>query len=116
MSPFSIRIFVADGDPDGLRLVERSNWIGKAVIFPRTLLPKIKQRDEFSQTGVYLLLGPRPDGEGEMLYVGEGDLRQQPLSALLMPVSLVSPATSKRIVTQLGKTAAISSILLLTKG
>lgn len=25
------------------------------------------------QTGVYLLLGPRPDGEGEMLYVGEGD-------------------------------------------
>lgn len=73
MSPFSIRIFVADGDPDGLRLVERSNWIGKAVIFPRTLLPKIKQRDEFSQTGVYLLLGPRPDGEGEMLYVGEGD-------------------------------------------
>ena len=25
---FSLRIFVADGDPDGLRLVERSNWIG----------------------------------------------------------------------------------------
>ena len=33
--PFSLRIFVADGDPDGLRLVERSNWIGKAVVFPR---------------------------------------------------------------------------------
>ncbi len=33
-TPFSLRIFVADGDPDGLRLVERSNWIGKAVIFP----------------------------------------------------------------------------------
>jgi hypothetical protein len=73
LSPFSIRIFVADGDPDGLRLVERSNWIGKAVMFPRTLLPKVKHRDEFSQTGVYLLLGPRPDGEGDMLYVGEGD-------------------------------------------
>ena len=28
--PFSLRIFVADGDPDGLRVVERSNWIGKA--------------------------------------------------------------------------------------
>lgn len=72
-TPFSLRIFVADGDPDGLRLVERSNWVGKAVMFPRTLLPKIKLRAEFSQTGVYLLLGPREDGEGELLYIGEGD-------------------------------------------
>lgn len=73
LKPFSLRIFVADGDPDGLRLVERSNWVGKAVVFPRALLPKIKQRAELSQTGVYLLLGPREDGEGEMLYIGEGD-------------------------------------------
>eukprot|EP01012_Entosiphon_sulcatum_P052578 TRINITY_DN72265_c0_g1_i1.p1 TRINITY_DN72265_c0_g1~~TRINITY_DN72265_c0_g1_i1.p1 ORF type:complete len:292 (+),score=28.24 TRINITY_DN72265_c0_g1_i1:157-1032(+) len=71
--PFSLRIFVADGDPDGLRLVERSNWIGKAVVFPRALLPKIKGRDEFSQTGIYLLLGPREDGDGDQLYIGEGD-------------------------------------------
>ena len=26
---FTLRIFVADGDPDGLRIVERSNWVGK---------------------------------------------------------------------------------------
>jgi hypothetical protein len=71
--PFSLRIFVADGDPDGLRVVERSNWIGKALMFPRALLPRVKGREELSQTGVYLLLGPRDDGEGEMLYVGEGD-------------------------------------------
>ncbi len=71
--PFSLRIFVADGDPDGLRLVERSNWIGKAVVFPRALYPKVRNRSEFQQTGVYLLLGPRTDGDGEMLYIGEGD-------------------------------------------
>ena len=71
--PFSLRIFVADGDPDGLRVVERSNWIGKALVFPRALLPKVKARDELGQTGVYLLLGPRDDGEGDKLYVGEGD-------------------------------------------
>ena len=70
---FSLRIFVADGDPDGLRIVERSNWIGKAVVFPRALLPNVKQRNEFTQTGVYLLLGPRDDGEGDKLYIGEGD-------------------------------------------
>jgi hypothetical protein len=56
-----------------LRIVEKSNWIGKALVFPRALLPQVKARPELAQTGVYLLLGPRPDGEGEMLYVGEGD-------------------------------------------
>lgn len=71
--PFSLRIFVADGDPDGLRIVERSNWVGKALMFPRTIFPSIKQRNELSQAGVYLLLGPRDDGDGEQIYIGEGD-------------------------------------------
>jgi hypothetical protein len=73
MTPFSLRIFVADGDPDGLRIVERFNASARAVVFPRALLPQLKARPELQQTGVYLLLGPRPDGEGELLYVGEGD-------------------------------------------
>ena len=72
-TPFSLRIFVADGDPDGLRIVDKSNWIGKALVFPRALLPQVKSRPELAQTGVYLLLGPRPDGEGDMIYVGQGD-------------------------------------------
>lgn len=72
-TPFSLRIFVADGDPDGLRLVERSNWIGKAVIFPRALYPKVRERDEFQQTGVYLLIGLRESGSGDQIYIGEGD-------------------------------------------
>jgi len=72
--PFSISIFVADGDPDGLRIVERTNWNGKAVIFPRVFLPKvINQLSEFRQAGVYLLIGPHEDGDGEKLYIGEGD-------------------------------------------
>lgn len=71
--PFSLHIFVANGDPDGLRLVERSNWIGQALVFPRALLPQVKQRDELNKAGVYLLLGPRADGDGEALYIGEGD-------------------------------------------
>jgi len=72
-APFSLRIFVADGDPDGLRLVERSNWIGKAVVFPRALYTIVRNRPEFEQTGVYLLLGPRTGGDGDALYIGEGD-------------------------------------------
>jgi hypothetical protein len=66
--PFSLRIFVADGDPDGLRLVERSNWIGKCVVFPRAIFTTIRGRSEFQQTGVYILLG-----DDKRIYIGEGD-------------------------------------------
>lgn len=73
INPFFLRIFVADGDPDGLRIVDKSNWIGKALVFPRALLPQVKARPELAQTGVYLLLGPRQNDGVEVLYVGEGD-------------------------------------------
>jgi hypothetical protein len=74
-TPFSLRIFVVDGDPDGLRIVDRTNWNGKALVFPRAAWaqPSVATRPELQQTGVYLLLGPREDGEGERLYIGEGD-------------------------------------------
>src|SRR5215471_19276583 len=71
--PFTLRIFVADGDPDGLRLVERSNWIGKAVTFPRALFPKVREREELRETGVHLLIGPRGAADGDQIYIGEGD-------------------------------------------
>lgn len=35
---FSLRIFVADGDPDGLPIVDKSKWIGKALVFSLALL------------------------------------------------------------------------------
>jgi hypothetical protein len=54
MTPFFLRIFVADG----LRIVDKTNWIGKALVFRRALLPQVKTRPELAQTGVYLLLGP----------------------------------------------------------
>jgi hypothetical protein len=74
-TPFSLRIFVVDGDPDGLRIVDRPNWSGKALVFPRAAWaqPSVATRPELQQTGVYLLLGPREDGEGDRLYIGEGD-------------------------------------------
>jgi len=71
--PFSLHIFVVDGDPDGLRLVTRDNRIGRAVVFPRALFTDVRNRDEFQQTGVYLLVGPHERGDGDKLYIGEGD-------------------------------------------
>ena len=54
-TPFSLRIFVADGDPDGLRIVERFNASARAVVFPRALLPQVKARPELQRSGVYFL-------------------------------------------------------------
>jgi hypothetical protein len=34
--PFFIRVFVPTGDPDGLRIVQKSNWPGVGVVFNRT--------------------------------------------------------------------------------
>jgi len=49
--------------------------VGRALVFPRAAWaqPSVATRPELQQTGVYLLLGPREDGEGDRLYIGEGD-------------------------------------------
>jgi len=71
--PFSIKIFLPYGRPDGLRIVDKSNWTGRGIVFPRSLFPDIKMRDEFQETGVYVLVGPSEEGELQKIYIGEGD-------------------------------------------
>jgi hypothetical protein len=73
--PFTIRIFVPDGDPEGVRLIDRMNWTGLGIVFPREKWPTTKQRLEFSRAGVYILVGYRAeDDELPTVYVGEGDV------------------------------------------
>ena len=71
--PFSIRIFVPDGDPDGLRMVEKSNWTGIGVVFRRTGYKQVFGRPEFDRTGIYVLVGSSEDSSLPTLYIGEGD-------------------------------------------
>ena len=72
-APFVIRMLVLDGDPDGIRILDRSNWTGKAVVFPRSLIQKVRSLPEYKKPGVYLLCGaPEEDGV-TTLYIGEGD-------------------------------------------
>jgi len=33
--PSAIRIFVPDGDPEGVRLIDRMNWTGLGLVFRR---------------------------------------------------------------------------------
>jgi hypothetical protein len=70
---FSIRIFLPDGTPDGLRIVEKSNWTGRGVVCPRSQFREAKSRVEFGKTGVYVLYGPSEEGDLPTLYIGEGD-------------------------------------------
>lgn len=71
--PYSLRIFVPGGDPDGLRTIEKSNWNGSGIVIPRALLSEAKARKELIRTGVYILLGPPEESGLPRIYVGEGD-------------------------------------------
>jgi len=73
LRPFSIRIFVPNGDPDGLRLVEKSNWTGIGVVFNRSNIRAALSRPEIGRTGVYILVGRSDDNALPIIYVGEGD-------------------------------------------
>lgn len=74
MSGRSIKIFLVDGDPAGLRTVEVGLSTLKALIAPRAALERLRARDEADRTGVYLLLGDDDTAPGGVaVYVGEGD-------------------------------------------
>lgn len=71
---FSVRIFVPSGDPEGTRVIEKSNWTGQGLIFPRSLFAKVRHREELTRTGVYILWEPGRSGQLPHAYVGEGDV------------------------------------------
>lgn len=70
---FSVRIFLVDGDPDGIRIIEKSNWTGCGLVFPRALFAEARKRPELEKTGVYVLVGPGETTQFPRIYVGEGD-------------------------------------------
>lgn len=76
--PTSIRIFLVEGVPEGLRIVEKSNWTGRAVVAGRAQLAQALAREELNQPGVYVLTGPAEEG-APRLYVGEADVLRERL-------------------------------------
>ena len=77
----SIRIFLADGDPNGLRIAELSNWIGQAVLIPRNRLKEARNRADCQQTAVYFLIGEEGDTAlSSNVYIGEAENLSQRLN------------------------------------
>src|SRR4029077_16240688 len=57
VAPFTIRIFVPDGDPEGVRIIDRMNWTGLGSVVPKKKWRDTRRRDEFWRPGVYILVG-----------------------------------------------------------
>lgn len=73
-------MFLADGTAEGLRLVEKSNWNGMAITCSRAQYPQVREREEFSRPGVYLLSGPSSLGSGrQSVYIGQADVARSRL-------------------------------------
>lgn len=72
--PYSVRIFLPTGNPEGLRVIEKSNWSGIGLAFPRSRLKAVikKQHRALESSGVYVLLGP-PTDKLPRAYIGESD-------------------------------------------
>lgn len=72
--PFTIRIFVPDGDPEGVRIIDRMNWTGTGIVFPREKWADIRERGELQGTGIYILVGYPTEEDGlPTIYVGQAD-------------------------------------------
>lgn len=70
----TIKIFLVDGEPNGLKTAELSNWVGQAIVIPRNKLKDIKQRSDCNKPAVYFLVGK--ENEEALLstaYIGEAE-------------------------------------------
>lgn len=70
---FSVDVFLPTGDPEGVKVVEKSNWTGRGLVIPKAIFGESRTREELSRTGVYLLVGPSETSALPTIYVGEGD-------------------------------------------
>lgn len=76
----SIRVFLVDGAPEGLRHVTKSNWNGLGVMCSRAQYPEARRSPEFERPGVYLLVGPSPSGSNsQSIYIGHADSARERL-------------------------------------
>jgi hypothetical protein len=70
---FSVKLYLPDGDPEGVKIIEKSNWAGCGLVIPRLLFAETKVRPELERPGVYLLVGQPDDSPFPKVYIGEGD-------------------------------------------
>jgi hypothetical protein len=70
----SIRIYLADGSPSGIRHGEIVNWSGQALACPRARFGELKGWVEAQRPGVYFLFGVDDESGRDAVYIGESEV------------------------------------------
>lgn len=71
--PYTIRLFVPDGDPSTLKIIDKMNWTGIGLEIARYAWSKHKGRKELEQAGIYILFGYQDGDDLPIIYIGQGD-------------------------------------------
>lgn len=70
----TIKIFLIDGEPNGLKMAELSNWVGQAIVIPRNKLKEAKSRPECNKPAIYFLVGKESEEDFlQTAYIGEAE-------------------------------------------
>ena len=48
---FSVNVYLPSGDPEGLKVVEKTNWTGRGLVIPRAMFGESKTREELNGNG-----------------------------------------------------------------
>lgn len=73
MQPSTIKVFLVNGSPRGLRTADISDWTGKAIACPRSQLKDLLSRDEIKNPGVYVLSGVDAESSDAVIYIDEAE-------------------------------------------
>ena len=68
----SVRIYLAEGTPQGILTAEIINWTGHIITAPLNKFADLLKRPEMDRAGIYFLLIMSRDGR-PLVYVGESD-------------------------------------------
>lgn len=70
--PYTIRLFVPDGDPSSFKIITKMNWTGTGLELSREAWKTYKFRLELDEAGIYILSGYEGD-DLPTIYIGQGD-------------------------------------------
>ncbi len=69
----TVRIYLADGAPTGIRHAEVVNWTGQAIVCPRGRIGELSKWPESQRPGLYFLIGENPETSRPLAYIGEAE-------------------------------------------
>jgi len=73
MNPYTIRLFMPNGNPDSFKIVDKMNWTGVGLEISRDSWVEHKNRAELDQAGIYILFGYEDASDLPTVYIGQGD-------------------------------------------